>query len=411
MPELQEETAAIAGPTASPRRRGYGFALLAYAFAAIMVGTTLPTPMYALYAERMHFAVFTTTVIFATYAIGVLFALLAFGRWSDAVGRRPMLLAGAAFALASAVVFLLADTVPVLLVGRLLSGLSAGIFTGTATAAVIESAPESWRPRAAAVATVANIGGLGLGPLLAGILVQYAPAPLQLSFVIHIALVLLAVVAVVLSPETSERRGRIGLQRLAVPPQTRAVFTTAAIAAFAGFAVTGLFTAVAPSFISGVIGIDNHAIAGAIAGSVLLSSAVAQLFAGRITPARAVALGSAILVVAMGMLAVSLHVSSLPGLIASAVVAGIGQGISFARGLAAVAEQTPPGQRAEVSSTYFVVAYIAISLPVIGEGLAAQHWGLQTAGVAFAVAVAVLAALCLAAILVQERRAKLVTST
>ena len=200
-------------------------------------------------------------------------------------------------------------------------------------------------------------------------------------------------------------------QRLAVPPQTRAVFTTAAIAAFAGFAVTGLFTAVAPSFISGVIGIDNHAIAGAIAGSVLLSSAVAQLFAGRITPARAVALGSAILVVAMGMLAVSLHVSSLPGLIASAVVAGIGQGISFARGLAAVAEQTPPGQRAEVSSTYFVVAYIAISLPVIGEGLAAQHWGLQTAGVAFAVAVAVLAALCLAAILVQERRAKLVTST
>ena len=411
MPELQEETAAIAGPTASPRRRGYGFALLAYAFAAIMVGTTLPTPMYALYAERMHFAVFTTTVIFATYAIGVLFALLAFGRWSDAVGRRPMLLAGAAFALASAVVFLLADTVPVLLAGRLLSGLSAGIFTGTATAAVIESAPESWRPRAAAVATVANIGGLGLGPLLAGILVQYAPAPLQLSFVIHIALVLLAVVAVVLSPETSERRGRIGLQRLAVPPQTRAVFTTAAIAAFAGFAVTGLFTAVAPSFISGVIGIDNHAIAGAIAGSVLLSSAVAQLFAGRITPARAVALGSAILVVAMGMLAVSLHVSSLPGLIASAVVAGIGQGISFARGLAAVAEQTPPGQRAEVSSTYFVVAYIAISLPVIGEGLAAQHWGLQTAGVAFAVAVAVLAALCLAAILVQERRAKLVTST
>ena len=65
-----------------------------------MLGTTLPTPMYALYAERMHFAVLTTTVIFATYAVGVLFALLVFGRWSDAIGRRPMLLAGAACALA-----------------------------------------------------------------------------------------------------------------------------------------------------------------------------------------------------------------------------------------------------------------------------------------------------------------------
>ena len=36
-------------------RTRYAIALLAYAFAAIMVGTTLPTPMYALYAERMHF--------------------------------------------------------------------------------------------------------------------------------------------------------------------------------------------------------------------------------------------------------------------------------------------------------------------------------------------------------------------
>ena len=54
----------------APRIRRYGFALLAYAFAAIMVGTTLPTPMYALYADRMHFAVLTTTVIFASYAVG-----------------------------------------------------------------------------------------------------------------------------------------------------------------------------------------------------------------------------------------------------------------------------------------------------------------------------------------------------
>jgi hypothetical protein len=85
-------------------------------------------------------------------------------------------------------------------------------------------------------------------------------------------------------------------------------------------------------------------------------------------------------------------------------VSGIGQGISFSRGLAAVIEKTPPGRRAEVSSTYFVVAYVALSLPVVSEGLAAQAFGLRTAGVGFAIAVGVLAALCLAAILVQERR-------
>jgi hypothetical protein len=86
-------------------------------------------------------------------------------------------------------------------------------------------------------------------------------------------------------------------------------------------------------------------------------------------------------------------------------VAGAGQGISFGRGLAAVAERTPPDRRAEVSSTYFVVAYVAISLPVIGEGLAAEAWGLRTAGIVFAFAVSALAALCLAAVLVEEARA------
>ncbi|OMC35068.1 MFS transporter [Mycobacterium sp. GA-1841] len=376
-----------------------------------MVGTTLPTPMYALYGQEMHFAVLTTTVIYATYAGGVLFALLVFGRWSDVLGRRPVLLAGVGFALASAVAFLFADSVPVLLIGRVLSGLSAGIFTGTATAAVIEAAPAAWKSRAAAVATVANIGGLGAGPLLAGLLVQYAPHPLQLPFLVHIGLAVLAAAAVFVAPETSARTGRIGLQRLSVPAEVRTVFVIAALAAFAGFAVTGMYTAVAPSFLSTVIGIDNHAVAGAIACSIFAASAVTQVFANRMATGRAVAVGCTLLIAGMAILTAALFFSSLVGLLAAAVVSGIGQGMSFSRGLAAVAERAPAERRAEVSSTYFVVAYIAISLPVIGEGLAAQHLGLRTAGVAFAIGVAALAAICLAAILVTEARQKLSAST
>ncbi|OBG84890.1 MFS transporter [Mycobacterium sp. E802] len=395
-----------------PKSRGrFAFPLLAYAFAAIMVGTTLPTPMYALYGQEMHFAVLTTTVIYATYAGGVLFALLVFGRWSDVVGRRPVLLAGIGFALASAVVFLFADSVPVLLIGRVLSGLSAGVFTGTATAAVIEAAPPAWKSRAAAVATVANIGGLGAGPLLAGLLVQYAPHPLQLPFLIHIGLALVAAVAVFVVPETSARTGRIGLQRLSVPAEVRTVFVIAALAAFAGFAVTGMYTAVAPSFLATVIGIDNHAVAGAIACSIFAASAVTQVFANRVDTGRAVAVGCALLIAGMAILTAALFFSSLVGLLAAAVVSGIGQGMSFSRGLAAVAELAPAERRAEVSSTYFVVAYVAISLPVIGEGLAAQALGLRTAGVAFAIGVAGLAAICLVAILIRESRDKSRIST
>ena len=388
----------------TPARQRYAFALLAYAFTAVMLGTTLPTPMYALYADRMHFAVLTTTVVFATYTGGVLLALLVFGGWSDAIGRRPVLVAGAVAALVSAVVFLFAHSVPELLAGRFFSGLSAGLFTGTATAAVIEAAPQSWRTRAAVVATVANTGGLGLGPLVAGLLVQYAPMPLHLSFMVHIVLVLLAVAAVLFAAETSQRQGTLGFQRLSVPPQTRSIFVVAATAAFAGFAVLGLFTAVAPSFLASVIGIGNHAVAGAIAASAFAASAGAQAAAGAIAPLRAIAIGCAILVVGMGLLVVALHSSSLMLLITAAVSSGVGQGISFGRGLAAVAQLTPPERRAEVSSAYFVVAYVALSMPVIGEGLAAQRWGLRTAGISFAVAVAILALLCLIAVLLHRRR-------
>nr|WP_260765313.1 MFS transporter [Mycobacterium sp. SMC-4] len=379
-------------------------ALLAYAFAAIMVGTTLPTPMYALFGVDLQFSVLTTTVIFAAYAGGVLAALLAFGRWSDVLGRRPVLLAGIAFAAASAVVFVLADSVTELIVGRVLSGLSAGLFTGTATAAVIEAAPPAWRSRAAAVASVANIGGLGIGPVLAGILVEYAPRPLDLSFVIHLVLVVLAAAAVLWSPETSPRQGTLGVQRLAVPAQVRSVFLVAALAGFAGFAVTGLFAAVAPSFMAEIVGIGNHALAGLVAGSVFLTSAVAQVAARSTDPERAIAAGCALLIAGMVILAAALHLSSLPGMVAAAVVSGVGQGLSFSRGLAAVSERTPPDRRAEVSSTYFVVGYVAIAIPVVGVGVAAQAWGLRISGVVFAAGVAALSALALVVIVLQTRR-------
>lgn len=385
-----------------PRRSGTGFALLAYAFAAIMLGTTMPSPMYALYSEHLHFAVAETTVIYATYAGGVLAALLIFGSWSDAIGRRPVLMAGTLCALASAVVFLNADTVAQLVVGRVLSGLSAGLFTGTATAAIIEAAPPNWRTRAPAVATIANMGGLSSGPILAGLLVQYAPEPLRLPFVVHIVLTVLAAITMLVVPETSPRSGKCRLQRLSVPPPVQPTFIIAGLATFAGFAVIGLFAAVAPAFVAEVIGIGNHAVAGMIAGSIFAASAAAQIVAVRTPPRRAVALGCVILVAGMVFLAAALRFSSLWGLIAASVVSGFGQGISFSRGLAAIAEGTPAESRAAVNSAYFVVAYVAISIPVIGAGLAAQTWGLRASGTVFALAVGALAALCLVAILRQE---------
>src|SRR5205085_1268670 len=99
-----------------------------------------------------------------------------------------------------------------------------------------------------------------------------------------------------------------------------------------------------------------------------------------------------ILVAGVAVLAVSLQVESLALLIAAGVIAGFGQGLSFAAALGAIAAGAPEDRRAATTSSFFVVAYVAISVPVIGVGLLAQAASLVTAGTVFAGVVAVLAA-------------------
>jgi MFS family permease len=139
-----------------------------------MLGTTLPTPLYVIYQAQWHFSSGITTVIFASYAVGVLAALLLAGRSSDQAGRRPVLFAALAFSAVSTVVFIFSPGVGWLFVGRVLSGISAGLVTGTATAAFTDTYSGSSPRYASMVATAANMGGLGLGPLIAGLFAQFA---------------------------------------------------------------------------------------------------------------------------------------------------------------------------------------------------------------------------------------------
>ncbi|MEO9220284.1 MAG: MFS transporter [Mycobacteriaceae bacterium] len=385
--------------------RGAAFAALAFVFAVAMLGTTLPTPMYPLYQAKLGFSVTTLTGVYAVYAIGVLAALLGLGRWSDTLGRRPMLAAGLGFAILSGVFFLASGGLWQLLVGRVLSGVSAGIFTGTATAAVIEMAPAHWKDRAPYIATGVNIGGLGLGPLLAGLAVQYLPSPLHLDFVVHIGLVVVAAVLVALCPETVDVQpgARPHLQRLSVPAQVRATFVSASIAGFAGFAVLGLFTALAPRLLSDVLGVHSPAVEGLVVFLVFGASTVAQIVLRRMPRNRAANLGCAALVLGTLLVALALWQASMPALIAGAVIAGAGQGVSFSKGLAAITDQVDPSRTAEVTSTFFVVLYVALSLPVLGLGFAVQSFGTTAAGIAFTFAVAALALIALGALVRTQR--------
>ncbi|OEJ34965.1 MFS transporter [Streptomyces subrutilus] len=362
-------------------------------FAVCMAGTTLPTPLYGLYQQKFGFSELIVTVVYAVYAFGVIGVLLLAGNASDAVGRRPVLLVGLACAAASAVCFLCATGLGWLYAGRLLSGLSAGLFTGAATVYVMELAPDGGASRATFVATAANMGGLGCGPLLAGILAQYAAWPLYLPFAVHLALVACSAAVLLRLAETVRERRPLSTvrpQRPGLPAQVRAVFGPAAIASFVGFALFGVFTSVSPAFLAQSLDVHNHAVSGLIVALAFFASTAGQLLVGRVGVARSLPLGCAGLLAGLALLAGALYWDLLALVVLSALVGGTGQGLAFRGALAAVAEASPADRRAAVISTLFVVAYAGISVPVIGVGVLSGPMGLEGAGLVFIACMAVL---------------------
>lgn len=333
-------------------------------------------------------------MVYAVYAFGVIGVLLLAGNVSDAIGRRPVLLWGLGFAAASAVCFLSASGLGWLYAGRLLSGLSAGLFTGAATAYVMDLAPRGGASRATLVATAANMGGLGCGPLLAGLLAQYAAWPLTLTFIVHLALVAASAVVLLRLPETVRdpqplRTART--QRPSLPAQVRPVFVPAAIAAFVGFALFGVFTSVSPAFLAQSLNVSNHAATGLVVALAFFASTAGQLAVGRVGLTRSLPLGCAALLAGLALLAAALRWDLLSLIVLSALVGGCGQGLAFRGALTAVAEASPADRRASVISSLFVVAYAGISVPVIGVGVLVKPIGLEGAGLVFIACMAVLA--------------------
>lgn len=375
--------------------RNAAVAAAALALAVAMLGTTLPTPLYDLYRERFGFSELTITVIFATYAAGVITSLVLFGRLSDQVGRRRLLLPGLALSAASAIAFLFANDLAVLLVGRVLSGLSAGIFTGTATATLVDLCGPERRGRATLLAAITNMGGLGCGPLLAGVLSQWAGSPLRLTFWVDLGLLVPASVGVWAMPEPVRGRRLVRWEAPTVPREMRATFVPAALAGFAGFAVLGLFTAVAPAFLAQDLGVTNRAVIGVVVFAVFAGSAAGQMMLPLVPRTAALPTGCLALIAGMGLVAFGLASSTLGALVLGGTVAGVGQGLSFRVALAAVNRRAPVALRGAVASSFFVVMYVGISLPIIGEGALALATGLRLAGVVFAGVMAMLAALVL----------------
>ena len=375
----------------SRRHHSIGFWVAAVAFLLNMGFSAVPTPLYVLYQQRDGFSDLMVTVVYAVYAVGVIGSLFLGGHLSDWVGRRrvfvPALLANAV----SAAVFIVDPSLAGLIVARIISGISVGLTTATATSYLAElhttARPFDSQRRAEAVATGSNLGGIGFGPLAAGLLAQFAPAPLVLPYAVFgIGLIVMAVL-VALSPETVRRpdpRPRYRSQRVAVPAHLRSLFYAATVAGLAAFAVYGVFNSLVPSFLAGTLHERSHAIAGAVPFAAFAGGAAAQILAARMPSLVVLRRSVPMIVLGLALTAGAMWSSSLAMFVIGGVITGAGAGMVVKGSLAAVASTAPAGSRAEVLAGFFLGAYIGLSVPVIGLGVATQYVPARDAMLVFA---------------------------
>ncbi|MDX6690544.1 MAG: hypothetical protein QOG15_2001 [Solirubrobacteraceae bacterium] len=367
---------------------------VAYAYLVMMLGTTLPTPLYELYRNEFGLPVQMVTIVFAIYAFGVVLALALFGSLSDRLGRRPVALGALLLAALSSVVFLLADDVGLLLLGRLISGLGAGLISGVAAATITELEPRGDTDRASVVSTAANVFGLGLGPLMAGLLAAYAPAPTRLPFIVYVGLLLPAFVAIWAAPETVADRVSRSHWRPRWPgvaPELRGAFVIGAAAVFVSFTIVGFFAALAPTFLGSELTIRSPAVTGAVVFSVFAASGCAQLVLRALRARIAIAIGLAATVLALLLIVLGLRDRSLLLFLGAALIGGAGSGLTFMGSLEQINRLVSPSERARTISAYFVVCYLGLAIPVVGLGFAVQALGLYPSAVAFAVVIGGLA--------------------
>ncbi|MDN5925489.1 MAG: MFS transporter [Hyphomicrobiales bacterium] len=365
-------------------RKG-GFWSAAYTIFILLTGTNLPTPLYRGYEQMFGHTTLVTTLIFAAYVAALVPALLIGGPLSDSIGRRRVLLPSVGLAIAGSAVFSLASSTAWLFTARILQGLAVGAASGALTAVLNENEPTGNRRRAAFVTTVASLGGLGVGPLVAGVLAQYAPAPFVTSFVLEIAFLLIALTFMTSLPDSSTRT-RWRLRRPSIPVGMGRVFAVSGSANFLAFGVVGLSLSLVPAYVLKLSGITNLAVAGTTVTLMLACSIGAQIAGYGKSPLKLLGAGLILLLLGLVTLIVAGHAMSLPLLIVASVAAGLGHGLIFLGGMTEINRLAPRDKQAETASAFFVIVYLGVGMPVIGAGFLATVLGSLMAVQIFAAA-------------------------
>jgi MFS family permease len=330
------------------------------------------------YHEKAGLSVGQADALFGIYAVGLVPALLVGGPFSDRRGRAGITRAAALTSVVASVVLLLGQSsFAALFVGRLLAGIASGsVFAaGTAWVKELSRAPydETAGPQTGARrSAIALSSGFGLGPLVAGLVAQWAPHPLLVAYLPHLAVMAVVLPLLWLPPETVARQESpevAVLARLRVPAALRPRFVrVVAPSAPWVFVAPSVAFALVPGLVTAHTGGWHIAFAAVSAGLTLSAGVLVQPVARRLDRAddvRGLSAGLATVTVGLALAAVSLHVGTPALTLVADVVLGAGYGLGLVSGLLESERIAAPHELAGLTAVFYALTYVGFATPLV----------------------------------------------
>jgi len=218
-----------------------------------------------------------------------------------------------------------------------------------------------------------NVGALGVGPLIAGCLAEWARLPLTLPYLLFVALGAVALIGLATTPETGIPTPQAATATQARgPSRSVRIPIAAATATLAAFSANGLFAGLSGLFLATTLHHHSHALAGATLFLVFSAGVASQLATTRLQASRVLALGTVSMLVGLALLvtAVRLSTPSLALFLIGGALIGAGAGAVFKGTTGLVLEATAPENRLAMTSQLLIALFVGLSIPVIGAGVA-----------------------------------------
>jgi MFS family permease len=348
---------------------------LAITLLSFLAASTAPTPLYHLYQEQMQFSAATLTLIFGVYALSLLAALLTVGSLSDYLGRKPVIFTAVTLNILAMLLFIYADSVAWLISARVLQGFATGMATAVLSATLLDTD----RQQGPLVNSVAPLLGMALGGMGCGLLAEFAPAPLHLTYWLLLALFAMQAVFVWRLPESVTRQpGAWASLRptLHVPVQARATLWRVLPLNTATWALGGFYASLAPSLVRTATGSTSNLIGGATVAALTVTGALMIYTLRNQAATKALQLGACSLPGGVALILLGVHSASLQLFFLGTLVAGCGFGAGFLGAVRSLVPLALPHERAGLMSAYYVLSYLAFCLPALLAGNLARTFGL-----------------------------------